>query len=202
MIAGMMLGLVGTATAQSAVTPQANSSASSQYPGHYPFTAADVGFITGMISHHSQAILIAGWAPTHGASQTILTLCARIINAQQDEITLMQNWLRDRKQPVPDGKPMAMGMSMPGMEHELMPGMLSDSQLKVLDASHGPQFDRTFLHFMIQHHTGALTMVDKLFATTGAGQDEAIYKLASDVYADQSTEINRMQKLLITLAGE
>jgi uncharacterized protein (DUF305 family) len=54
---------------------------------------------------------------------------------------------------------------------------------------------------MIQHHNGALTMVDQLFATPGAGQDEAIFKLATDIRSDQSTEINRMVKLLLTLPG-
>ena len=53
-------------------------------------TEADARFMTGMISHHAQAIVMAGWAPSHGASPSIRTLCARIINAQQDEIATMQ----------------------------------------------------------------------------------------------------------------
>jgi uncharacterized protein (DUF305 family) len=54
---------------------------------------------------------------------------------------------------------------------------------------------------MIQHHRGALTMVDKLFGSQGAGQDEPVFRIASDVYADQSTEIERMQKMLAALPG-
>ena len=61
--------------------------------------------MTGMIGHHAQAIVMAGWAPTHGASPSVQTLCARIINAQQDEIATMQTWLRDRQQPVPEPSP-------------------------------------------------------------------------------------------------
>ena len=49
---------------------------------------------------------------------------------------------------------------------------------------------------MIRHHQGAIDMVDVLFKSYGAAQDEVIYKFASDVYADQSTEIARMQKML------
>jgi len=171
--------------------------------GHYPYTVADVQFITGMISHHSQAIVMAKWAPTHGASASVQTLCARIINAQTDEINLMQSWLRDRHQPVPEAKPLPMKMMMNGTEMEmLMPGMLTDAQLKQLDAARGREFDRIFLTFMIQHHKGAVSMVTDLFASPGAGQDEIVFKMANDIQADQSTEINRMTKMILTTPGE
>jgi uncharacterized protein (DUF305 family) len=170
------------------------------YPGRYPFTEADVHFVTGMISHHAQAIVMAGWAPTHDASEAMRRLCDRIINAQTDEIVLMQAWLRDRNQPVPEAKPMPVKMMMNGMEHEMMmPGMLTDEQMRQLDAARGGEFDRLFLTFMIQHHRGAVTMVEQLFNSPGAGQDEAVYKFTSDIYADQTTEIERMQKMLLTL---
>src|SRR5438067_13212502 len=126
----------------------------------YPYTAADIHFMSGMISHHAQAIAMARWAPTHGASPSVRTLCDRIINAQQDEIVTMQRWLRDRRQPVPEASPNGMKMMMNGVEHEmLMPGMLSDAQMKELEAARGPEFDRRFLTFMIQHHRGAVAMV-------------------------------------------
>ena len=169
----------------------------------HPYTQADIDFMTGMISHHSQAILMAGWAPTHGASASVQTLCARIINAQRDEIRTMQQWLRDRQQPVPDGSPHGMKMMMNGSEHTmLMPGMLTDAQLKQLDDARGPEFDRLFLTDMIQHHRGAVSMVKDLFGTYGAGQDELVFKLASDINVDQTTEIARMQRMLFTLAVE
>jgi uncharacterized protein (DUF305 family) len=166
----------------------------------HPYTAADINFMTHMIGHHAQAIVMARWAPSHGASPSVQTLAARIINAQQDEINIMQTWLRDRQLPVPDAKPMGMTMTMNGMQHEmLMPGMLTEQQMKQLDEARGPDFDRLFLSFMIQHHTGALTMVKDLFSTYGAGQDETVFKFASDVNVDQTTEIARMQKLLASL---
>jgi uncharacterized protein (DUF305 family) len=91
-------------------------------------------------------------------------------------------------------------MTMGAAEHEmLMPGMLTDAQMKQLDQARGPEFDRLFLRFMIQHHRGAVTMVKQLFDTYGAGQDQTIFKVASDVNTDQNTEIARMEKMLLTL---
>ena len=92
-----------------------------------------------MIGHHAQALVMAGWAPSHGASASVQTCSAeRIINAQNDEIATMQSWLRDRGLPVPEAKPGPMRMKMNGMEHDmLMPGMLTDEQMKELDAARG-----------------------------------------------------------------
>lgn len=88
-------------------------------------------------------------------------------------------------------------MKMGEMEHDmLMPGMLTDAQLAQLDAARGAEYDKLFLTFMIQHHEGALTMVNDLFASPGAGQDETVFRFASDVFADQTTEISRMQTML------
>ena len=160
-------------------------------------TDADVHFMSGMIHHHAQAVLIAKWAATHVAGADLQRLSERIVVAQADEIVLMQNWLKDKGAPVPEATPGAMKMVMDGMEHEmLMPGMLTESDLKQLDAARGTDFDRLFLTFMIRHHEGALEMVDKLFASPGAAQDETVFRFASDVFADQSTEIRVMEEML------
>jgi len=162
-----------------------------------PYTAADIHFMSGMIGHHAQAIVMSKMAPTHGANDEVRRLAERIINAQTDEIHIMQQWLRDRRQPVPEAKPGPMKMMMNGMEHDmLMPGMLSDAQMKELDAASGTEFDRLFLSYMIQHHRGATSMVKELFESYGAGQDEIVFKFASDVNVDQTTEIGRMEKML------
>jgi len=177
-----------------------NEGAPDPYSLRYPHTEADVEFMSGMISHHAQAIAMSRWAPTHGASESIVTLSGRVINAQQDEINLMSQWLRDRNLPVPEASPNGMKMVMNGVEHEmLMPGMLTPEQMKKLDAARGPDFDQLFLTFMIQHHQGAVGMVQKLFSTPGAGQNEQVFKFASDVNVDQTTEIARMEKMLFML---
>ena len=78
-----------------------------------------------------------------------------------------------------------------------MPGMLSPEQVDDLRNARGPDFDRLFLVYMIQHHQGAVTMVDELFATDGAAQgDDLIFRLASDIQADQTSEIERMESML------
>jgi len=161
-------------------------------------TAADVHFMSGMIHHHAQAVLIAKWAPTHGASAELQRLCERIVVGQSDEIDLMQNWLRDKGEPVPEATNAGpMKMVHEGMVHEMvMPGMLSADDLKLLDASRGVAFDTLFLTFMIRHHEGALTMVEDLLASPGAAQDETVFRFQSDVFADQTTEIRVMQQML------
>jgi len=165
--------------------------------GQLPYSDADVDFMSGMIPHHAQAVVMAGWAPSHGARKDVAVLCERIVVAQRDEIAMMQNWLRDRGQEVPDATSTRHKMKMNGMEHEmLMPGMLTDEEMAALDRARGPEFDRLFLTGMIKHHQGAIDMVNVLFKSYGAAQDELVFKFASDVYADQSIEIDRMNEML------
>ena len=166
------------------------------------YHAADIHFMTGMIGHHAQALVMSGFAPGNGASPTIRTLCARIINGQKDEIDIMQAWLRDRGLEVPEIHIADGHLMIHGPEHAMhMPGMLSAEQLEELRHARGPDFDRLFLKYMIMHHKGAVTMVIDLFANDGAAQDDFVFKLASDIQADQSSEINRMELMLEALEG-
>lgn len=169
------------------------------------FSEADVNFMVGMISHHAQALIMSKLAPSNGASSSVQTLAARIINAQNDEIRIMQTWLSDRGQPVPqvhiNGLKLmahAEGHAHHDMHHD-MPGMLTQEQLSELDAAKGEEFDRLFLKYMILHHRGAVTMVRDLLATDGAVRHDATYKLATDIHVDQITEIERMQQMLVAL---
>lgn len=153
---------------------------------------ADARFMTGMIHHHAQALVMSHLAPQNGASESIRTLTGRIINAQTDEIAVMQRWLRDRGRPVPEVD--QSGHMMGG--HMQMAGMLTPEQLEELAAARSQEYDRLFLTYMIQHHNGAVDMVDVLFATDGAAQDDFVFKLASDIQVDQKTEVARMQRML------
>ena len=168
----------------------------------YPYTAADVHFMQGMIGHHAQALVMANMAPTHGASPQVALFCRKVLRSQADEIEMMQTWLRDRGERVPDANdPHAgMDMSMPG-HMMLMPGMLSAEQLAALDSARGTAWDRLFLVDMIQHHEGAITMVAKLFDSPGAGQTPEIFGYATGVDADQRAEIERMKGMLATITG-
>jgi uncharacterized protein (DUF305 family) len=166
------------------------------------YADGDIAFMSGMISHHAQAIAMAELAPTRGVGDELKVLAARIINAQRDEIALMQRWLRDHGQAVPEADPAGMKMAMNGAEHVMrMPGMLTPAQMEDLAGKRGVEFERLFLQRMIMHHKGALTMVDELFASHGAGQNDLVFKFASDVYADQSTEVARMQLMLVRRLG-
>ena len=194
-----------TATAQAASQSKADAKYVAKAradSAQYPYTEADIHFMQGMIHHHGQALAMAHMAPSHGAGPAVLTLCARIINAQNDEITLMSNWLRDRNQDVPDPSQPMMKMKMGNMEHEmLMPGMLSEQEMKELDQANGKDWDIKFLRGMIKHHQGAVAMVKELTGTYGAAQDVLTAKLAQDVQIDQLTEIERMQKMLLSALG-
>jgi len=183
--------LLASTLAAAPVPACAQSHVSSQAPSR-DYTPADVAFMSGMIYHHAQALLISGWASSHGASADVRTLCERIIRGQTDEIDLLSQWLADRHEPVPHVDPAHM---MHGMGEHMMPGMLTDAQLAQLDRARGAEFDELFLRFMIQHHEGAITMVNELFAK-GAGEENPVYKIASGVFADQTTEIERMQQML------
>ena len=160
-----------------------------------PYNAADVEFMSGMIPHHAQAVVIAGWAASHGARPDVRALCERIVVAQRDEIDMMRNWLRDRGEDGAGGRRHA-----PSHEDERHgarhadAGMLSARGDGGARQGAGPEWDRLFLQGMIRHHEGALKMVDDIFEAYGALQDDDLFKFVSDVYADQTAEIDRMRK--------
>lgn len=221
------------------------------------FTQPDVDFMAGMIGHHAQALIMSSMASVNNASPSVVTLTKRIINAQKDEIGIMQRWLHDRNQTVPqvtiDGLQLIIepgnepslvfdsaqvahavehfnkhgnymdnahyqmmhgegdmnhkgmnhsGMSHSGMhDHSGMPGMLTQEQLEELALAKGTEFDRLFLTYMIQHHTGAIIMVKELVETDGAAQELQIGKLAGEINVDQKTEIERMRLMLMEVVG-
>jgi len=169
----------------------------------------DVKFMQGMIMHHSQAVEMTALMPARTRNKDLLAFGKRISISQSDEMKYMKQWLEDR------GKPVEMQHDMGSMDHNkmdhsnmdhskmamppvhmMMPGMLTPEQMKALAAATGPAFDRLFLTGMIQHHGGALTMVDDLFKTPGAGQDAQLYDFATDVDNTQRAEINIMQGML------
>lgn len=168
-----------------------------QVPAPTPHTSADSAFMSGMIGHHAQAIVMSRLAPARAAHDQVKILADRIIVSQRDEIVAMETWLRERRLPVPDTAPEHAGHGA------AMPGMLTPVQMRELEAARGPEFDRLFVTLMMQHHQGALAMVDQLLKAQGAAQDSFVYRFAADVHADQSAEIERMARLLaiLPLAG-
>jgi uncharacterized protein (DUF305 family) len=163
---------------------------------HVQATPADVKFMQGMIGHHQQAVEMVALIPTHSTREDLRLLGHRIDLSQADEIKMMKRWLEVRGQEIPGEH----AMHMHGAT--LMPGMLSPEEMERLAAAKGAEFDRLFLEGMMKHHGGAITMVNELFATPGAGQEVEIFSFASDVDADQRMEIDRMGAMLNAILKE
>jgi len=154
------------------------------------YTKADVEFMQGMIAHHAQAIVMSRMAESHRANPQVLKLSNKIDQSQVPEIRIMQAWLTRNKQFAPDTS---------SWHNMMMAGMLTTAQLNELDAAKGVDFDRAYLRLMIQHHAGALKMVDDLFNSSLAGQEVDVNVFANDVVTAQTIEIGIMQKLLTQL---
>jgi uncharacterized protein (DUF305 family) len=165
-------------------------------PPRAPF-GADVEFMQGMIMHHAQAVDMVALLRTRGKSPALKSFGEKIAISQTDEIGFMRRWLEDR------GKPTTMQMDHSKMSaaemknmNMLMPGMLTPQQMTALAKARGAQFDHLFLTGMIQHHGGALTMVEALFTTPGAGQEPVLFDFATDIENTQSAEIKIMRGML------
>jgi uncharacterized protein (DUF305 family) len=177
------------------------SPAAAATPFHAP-AEADVAFMQGMVMHHSQAVEMTELLRTRSHNKDLQALGKRISISQSDEIQYMKQWLEERGKPTE--MPAMGGMSMADMKtmgHDmgampLMPGMLTPQQMAALAKANGPTFDLLFLTGMVQHHGGALTMVQDLFNTAGAGQDNILFDFATDIDNTQRAEIRIMQAML------
>ncbi|PCJ20992.1 MAG: DUF305 domain-containing protein, partial [SAR86 cluster bacterium] len=154
------------------------------------YSLGDIQFLRGMIPHHAQAKEMSALAEGRTNTTLVLAVAARITLSQDDEISMMQGWLEDQ------------GLDAPAEDvhhdpdFERMEGMLTDEEMTELAASSGPEFDRLYLEYMINHHQGALDMVEMLLDQRGAVQDPLLYEFTSDVTSDQTSEIERMDLLL------
>jgi uncharacterized protein (DUF305 family) len=184
-------------------TLDAGEATAARQRGH---TEADVHFMQGMIPHHAQALEMTALVPERTRREDVRLLARRIELSQKDEIALMQRWLAERGEEVPGldahhGHADHHGQhGHHGAEgHAMMPGMLTEAEMRTLARASGAEFDRLFLEFMIRHHEGALVMVEELFASGGAGEDGEIFQFAAHVDSDQRIEIARMRRMLTTV---
>lgn len=151
------------------------------------YTVADVVFMQMMMGHHAQAVTMSDMAGTREAGPRIMALAQRIDISQRDEMALMAGWLQDRGQVVPDREQ---------MDSMQMPGMVAPQDMARLSQARGGAFDRLFLNLMIEHHLGAIRMVDDLFSSPGSAQDPDLFRFVTDVSADQLDEIAMMERIL------
>ena len=157
------------------------------------YSLGDIQFLQGMIPHHAQAKEMSALAEGRSNNDMVLAVAQRITLSQDDEIGMMQGWLEERDIDVPD----QMAHHRDGFE--MMPGMLRAEQMAELEDSAGAAFDRLYLEGMIQHHQGALDMVEELLDQQGSAQDPLLYEFTSDVTSDQTSEIERMDIVLASL---
>ena len=171
-----------------------------------PVSRKDVEFMQGMIHHHAQAVEMVELIEERTKNKDLRLIGAKIAQSQTDEMNFMKRWLDMRGEPTEHMKPAtpATGDHTHGhqpnksvsTDEHLMPGMLTRAQMEELKNAKGAEFDRLFLTGMIQHHNGALVMVDELFKTAGSGQDAELFNFATDVDTGQRAEIRSMQTLL------
>ena len=83
-----------------------------------------------------------------------------------------------------------------------MSGMASDKDIARLEGLNGFEFDKLFLKLMINHHDGAIEMVDDLRDQAGTAYDPVLNEFISDLTNDQAIEIERMNNLLINLSSD
>ena len=197
---------VGTTAQPVIVQPGAPGQATQRLPQNTraklpPLSAKDVEFMQGMIHHHAQAVEMTALIGERTTNKNIRSLGARISHSQADEMKYMERWLRLRGEPIAlpmpamDHSQHTPGMDMSKHQHQ-MPGMLTPEQMDALKKAKGAEFDRLFLRGMIQHHKGALVMVEDLFNTAGAGQDSELFNFATEVDNGQRAEIRVMETML------
>ena len=171
------------------------------------YIEADVKFLKGMIVHHEQAILMSSMVGKRTNNPTIVDLADRIDASQEDEISFMEGWLKDRGENVPEENEHSMMSHHDMGDHDInmhldMVGMASPKQLKELENSKSTDFDRLFLQLMIAHHDGALEMVKDLKKFSGAAYDPILNEFVSDLVNDQGVEIERMNTIAVGLSDD
>ncbi|MDX3106687.1 DUF305 domain-containing protein [Nonomuraea angiospora] len=150
------------------------------------FNDADVMFAQMMIPHHQQAVEMADLAGTRAADKEVKELAAKIKAAQDPEIQTMKGWLTAWGKPMPSE-----GMDH-GMGHD-MPGMMSEEDMKKLEAAKGGAFDRQFAELMIAHHNGAIEMAR---TEQAQGSNAEAKELAKTIETAQQAEVAQLREIL------
>ena len=160
-------------------------------------SAADVQFMQDMIPHHHQALEMSALVEARTNSRALIDAAKRIEASQRDEIAFMQQWLAARSESAPDpAAHAAMHAS-----HK-MSGMASPEEMAELAKAEGTAFERQFLQLMINHHAGALKMVEALLKQSGSAYDPTLLEFINDLSNEQAAEIERMTVLQATVSGD
>ncbi len=166
----------------------------SAVPASEPFNQADVDFATQMIQHHAQALSMVDLTEHRDLSLELSALAEQIRMAQGPEIETMVDWLTEWDQPIPET--MRDHANAHGGEAEMnteMPGMMSADDMAELEAAQGAEFERMWLQMMIEHHQGAITMVQDEIDN---GENPDAVNLARAIKDGQTAEIEAIENLL------
>lgn len=163
-------------------------------------SSVDAGFARDMSTHHTQAVVMAGYTRDHSSDPAIQILARDIETSQYFQLGEMQGWL--------DGWGLSRTSTLPlmswmtGHDHlqadGLMPGMASPAEMDKLETLTGKPLDIDFLQLMIRHHQGGLPMAQ--FAAAHA-QQPYVRNLAQKMDQAQSNEIVQMEQLLRQRGG-
>jgi len=144
----------------------------------------DRTFIANMIAHHQGAVDMARLALTNAKHQELKDMANNIISAQENEISEMTSWQKERGYPSTSADNMMDHSSM-GMMDE-MAGMSAS-----LEGKTGDEFDKAFLEQMIMHHQSAINM-----ATPGEknAKHQEVKDLTLAIVTAQTKEIEQMKQ--------
>jgi uncharacterized protein (DUF305 family) len=168
---------------------------------------AEVRFMEGMIDHHQMAIDMANHCLTKGTTESILSLCQNIIDAQSAEIGTLQGWLLNwyniDYSPMSMDEMMEMMGGMEGMDHEGMPATdpaMMMGMMAGLNRLEGVDYEIAWLEAMADHHDDAIHMSERLLERAGDGHAELL-AMAQQIIDDQTAEIDEIEQLLLELGA-
>ena len=156
------------------------------------FNKADVKFAQTMIPHHEQAIEMSDMIlAKSGVDREVTKLAQQVKDAQGPEMTTMTGFLTAWNQPlIPDHSAEA------DEHHWDAEGMLTPEEMQELTTADGRTGQQLFLEGMIEHHKGAVAMVQDEIDN---GQNPDALRLAQAIKGRQTAEIETMESLLTSL---
>lgn len=164
------------------------------------YSPDDARFMRDMIPHHGQAVELAVLVEGRTNQPKVVDIAGRIKASQADEISFMKEWLQERGEPAMMDMSAHAGHDMSA--HYEMMGMATPAEMAKLATLEGTAFDRLFLTLMIEHHRGALRMVEDLLDQPGSASDPVLLEFVNDIVADQEAEIEQMNSMLAGLSED
>jgi uncharacterized protein (DUF305 family) len=186
----------GSGTTSSSPASASAQSTSTTAAAAEEHNAADTTFAQTMIPHHAQAVEMSDvMLAKKDIPADVTALAQRIKAAQAPEIETMSGWLKSWNEPSEAAPGHDMSSHSSGMGTG-MDGMMSDTDMKKLDAAQGTAAAKLFLTQMTAHHQGAIMMAK---TEESSGQNPNALALAKAIVTAQQKEIQEMKDLLASL---